>query len=65
MKKIKSVKQFVIYELTAKEQAEYGFKYAPVLKEHVEAYGRVDPRDVDLECETLESAVTHATSWRR
>ena len=63
MKKVKTVKKFVIYELNNKEIAEYGFRYAPVLKEHVDTYGTVTPADADLECGSYASAVAHAMSF--
>ena len=43
MKKIKAVGDFVIFELNKREQEEYGFAYAPVLKESVEAATKVCP----------------------
>lgn len=63
MKKIKTVRDFVIYELNKREQDEYGFAYAPVLKESVEAYGKVYPSDADIECETLELAISWAQNY--
>ena len=63
MKRIKAVGAFVIYELNKREQEEYGFAYAPVLKESVEAYGRVCPSDADIECETLELAISWAQNY--
>lgn len=63
MKKVKSVKKFVIYELNERERAEYGFNYAPVLKESVEAYGKVYPDDADIECETLDQAISWAKHY--
>ena len=63
MRKVKSVKKFVIYELNERERAEYGFNYAPVLKESVEAYGKVYPYDADIECETLDQAISWAKHY--
>lgn len=63
MKRIKAVGDFVIFELNKREQEEYGFAYAPVLKESVEAYGRVCPSDADIECETLELAISWAQNY--
>lgn len=63
MKRVKAVGAFVIYELNKREQEEYGFAYAPVLKESVEAYGRVCPSDADIECETLELAISWAQNY--
>ena len=63
MKKIKAVGAFVIFELNKREQEEYVFDYAPELKESVEAYGRVCPSDADIECETLELAISWAQNY--
>lgn len=58
MRKVKTLKKWGIYELNAKEEKEYGFKYAPIHPDNMECYsGMLEPSDADMECETLEQAI--------
>lgn len=65
MKKIRKVKGFGIYELNKREQEEHGFAYAAVHPETMSAYegSGLTPSDTDVECETLEQAVSWAENY--
>lgn len=66
MKKIKSVRRWGVYQLNAKEVEEYGFKYAPVHPETMEAYeGMLDPSDADWECDTLQQCIDWITNYEK
>ena len=58
MKRVRTLKKWGIYELTEKEQKEYGFSHAVIHPDTMGA-GNVTARDSDWECNTL----AEAESW--
>lgn len=55
MKRIKQMRGWKIYELTTKEQADYGFTHA-VIHPDTMPVGKYEPSDTDMECCSLEEA---------
>lgn len=60
MKKVKRMKGWAICQLNKKEVEEYGFRFAVIHPDNAEylAMGMCDPHDSDIECETLEQAIS-------
>lgn len=57
MKKIKMLKKWGIYQLSAKEIAEYGFEFAIITPDTMECpHPYLNPSDSDSEHMTLEAA---------
>lgn len=56
MKRVKQFKKWGIYQLSEKEQKEYGFAYA-VIHPDTMGCGLLSPKDSDIECETLSAAI--------
>lgn len=56
MKKVKTMKNWSIYEMSEKERIEYGFNFTVI---HAELKGLIglSPQDSDWECESLEMAI--------
>ena len=65
MKKVKSIKGWGICQLNEKEVEEYGFKYAVIHPDNAEYLrnGVCDPSDTDVECDSLESAVSWVNNY--
>lgn len=57
MKKVKSLKNWGIFELSQKEQKEHNFKFAVIHPDTMEC-GNATASDTDWECETLEDAIS-------
>ena len=63
MKKIKTIKKWGIYQLNAREQAREGFSFAVIHPENMECNHNTDPRDTDVECESLEQAISWVKNY--
>ena len=65
MKKIKTLKKWAICQLNEKERAEYGFGFAVIHPDNVEylAMRILTPSDTDMECETLEEAISWINNY--
>ena len=64
MKKVKQLKKWGIYELSTKEQQEYGFSYAVIHPDVMET-GLLTASDTDWECESLEAAISWVENYDR
>lgn len=63
MKRIKILKGWGIYELSAKEQQELEFSHA-VIHPEVMGCGNVTARDTDWECNSLEAAISWVNNYK-
>lgn len=66
MKRVKTLKRWGIYQLNEKEIAEYGFTFAPIHPEIMDAYkdSGISPEDADWECNTLEEAISWINNYK-
>lgn len=56
MRKVKQFNKWRIYENSAKEVKEYGFKYTVIHPDNCDCVG-LTPADSDWECESLDEAI--------
>ena len=59
---IKTLRGWGIYALNAKEQAEYGFRFA-VIHPDMMGCGGLTPADTNWECNTEEAAVSWIVNY--
>jgi len=63
VKKVMSLKGWGIFENNAKEISEYGFKYTVLTPDDMEIYYVCGPGATDIECETLEQAMSWVKNY--
>ena len=62
MRKVKQLKGWGIYKLSAREESEYGFSHA-VIHPDVMGCGGLSPADTDWECDSLAEAISWVENY--
>ena len=62
MRRVKNLKKWGIYALSAREESEYGFKFAVIHPDQM-GCGGLSPADTDWECNSLEEAIDWVVNY--